>query len=314
MTPDSDMIADHEEVSVWLGRPLTADPPFAATASPLHQAVDAETRVLWTKDKAQRFVLKIWHDDLPDPVDGDAVFTMTRAAASLGITPAPRLLLKGGRGMVMDHLGDGWRPARLHQLTTENGLNRLLSAKRALHALSPFPQDRNVFQDIRNLAVKTRPIAAFWPREMEDMLRVADQFERAISASGIDRVAAHADGVCSNVMLGPDGALQLIDFDEAGNVDPLFDLAVVLNEIFPQDEAAHLRVLEAVEGHVRPASKARIAVYAFADDLKWALWGLFMDASSPRVNLEFLKYGQWRWLRAHMTALAKDHQEIIRHV
>ncbi|HBF28916.1 aminoglycoside phosphotransferase family protein [Rhizobium sp.] len=314
MTPCFDRSADHNEVAIWLGQPLAADPPFPGTVSPLHLAVDADTRVLWTEDRKQRFVLKVWHHDLPHRPDGQAIFAMTEAASHLGVAPAPRMLLDNGRGLLMDHIGDGWSPARLHQLATEDGLNRLLSTKRALHTLSLFPLDRNVFEDIRNLAIKTRPIAAFWSQDMEDMLRVADQLEQAISASGVDRVAAHADGVCSNVMLGQGGALQLIDFDEAGNVDPLFDLAVVLNEIFPLDEARHLSVLEAVEGQVRAASRARLAAYAFADDLKWGLWGLFMDASSPRLNLEFLKYGQWRWLRARMAPLATDHQEIIRHV
>jgi thiamine kinase-like enzyme len=214
----------------------------------------------------------------------------------------------------MDHIGDGWMPARLHQLSTEEGLNRLLSAKRALHTLAPFPVHRDVFSDIRALAAKARPIAAYWPQEAELMLALADQLGQAIAASGVDLVPGHADGISSNVMLGPNGALQLIDFDEAGNVDPIFDLAVVLNEIFPLDEARHLCVLETVEGGVRASSRARLAAYAFADDLKWALWGLFMDASSPRQSLEFLKYGQWRWLRSHMALCTFDYQEISRHV
>ncbi|MGA1805132.1 phosphotransferase [Rhizobium sp. HT1-10] len=310
----SDSSADYSEVAAWLGKPSVASPPFAATASPLHHAVDAETRVLRPADEEQRFVLKVWHDDLPQRTDGHAVFAMTQAASSLGITPAPRLLLSGGRGFVMDHIGDGWMPARLHQLSTEDSLDRLLCAKRALHTLAPFPIDRNVFADIRDLAVKARPIAAHWPQEAEQMLVFASQLEQAVAASGIDHVPGHADGVSSNVMLRQDGALQLIDFDEAGNVDPLFDLAVVLNELFPLDETRQLQVLEAVEGQVSRSSRARIAAYAFADDLKWALWGLFMDASSPRRHLEFLKYGQWRWLRCQMAAAGMNQQELVRHV
>ncbi|MBO9099631.1 MULTISPECIES: aminoglycoside phosphotransferase family protein [unclassified Rhizobium] len=305
---------DHTEVAAWLGKPLVASPPFAATASPLHHAVDAETRVLRTADEKQLFVLKVWHDDLPQRPDGHAVFAMTQAASSRGVTPIPRLLLGGGRGFVMDHIGDGWTPARLHQLNTEDGLDRLLSAKRALHELAPFPVDRNVFQDIRDLAVKTRPIAARWPQKAEEMVVFASELEQALAASGVDLVPGHADGVSSNVMLRQDGAVQLIDFDEAGNVDPLFDLAVVLNEVFPLDEARQLQVLEAVEGQVSKSSRARIAAYAFADDLKWALWGLFMDASSPRRHLEFLKYGQWRWLRCQMAAAGMNQQELVLNV
>lgn len=308
----ADICSNQSEIANWLGEPFTLDPPFAATVSPLHQAVDAETRVLRTKDGKQRFIVKIWHDDLPHRPDAQAIFTMMEAAATLGVTPAPRLLL--GSGILMDHLGDGWMPARLHQLSTDDGFNRLLSLKRALHALPPFPVERNVFSDIRDLAGKAQPVAALWPQEMAAMLTLADDLEKAIAASGVDRVPAHADGVSSNVMLGPNGALQLIDFDEAGNVDPLFDLAVVLQEIFPLDAAKHLSVLENIEGQVRASSRARIVAYAFADDLKWALWGLFMDATSPRQHLEFLKYGQWRWLRCRMAVLAKDFQEIVRHV
>lgn len=80
------------------------------------------------------------------------------------------------------------------------------------------------------------------------MISDAAELGKAIAASGADLVTAHADGVTSNVMLGPDGAMQLVDFDEAGNTDALFDLAVVLNEVHPLDEARHLAVLETFEG------------------------------------------------------------------
>ncbi|MBB4953596.1 thiamine kinase-like enzyme [Agrobacterium vitis] len=302
------------EIAQWLGQPYLMHPPFSATVSPSHHAVDAETCVIQTRDGQHRYVLKIWHDDLPQPPDGAAVFAMTQAASMLGLTPQPRLCLRNGNGMVMDYLGDNWAPARLHQLSTGDGFERLMSVKRAVHSLAPFPVNRNVFSDIRDLAAKARPIAIHWPQDAEAMLALADQLAQAIAATGVDLVPGHADGIASNIMLGPDGAVQLIDFDEAGNVDPLFDLAVVVNEIFPLDTARHGSALEMLEGQVRLSSSARLTAYRFADDLKWALWGLFMDAASPRRNLEFLKYGQWRWLRCRMATSTVDYQEMIRHV
>ncbi len=58
--------------------------------------------------------------------------------------------------------------------------------------------------------------------------------------------------------------------------------------------------LDLAFGRDDPRDLNRCRLLAFADDVAWGLWGLAMSATSPRRGLEFLKYGEWRLLRARM--------------
>ena len=135
------------------------------------------------------------------------------------------------------------------------------------------------------------------------LLEAAFQIERMIAASGVDTVPAHADGLASNMLIGPGGRVRLVDFDEARNVDPYYELALLANEVF-EEENDYLPALEMFEGKARQPSLRRTRLYCIADDLASALWGLFMDATSPRKEVEFYRYACWRLLRCR-NALAE---------
>jgi thiamine kinase-like enzyme len=100
-------------------------------------------------------------------------------------------------------------------------------------------------------------------------------------------------------MLGPNDAVMLVDFDCAGMADPHYDIGVLLNEAC-QSEAEMHTGLDLAFGRDDPRDLNRCRLHAFADDVFWGLWGLAMAATSPRQGLEFLKYGEWRLLRARM--------------
>jgi hypothetical protein len=44
----------------------------------------------------------------------------------------------------------------------------------------------------------------------------------------------------------------------------------------------------------------RARLYGVADDVRWGLIGAILAATSPRTDLEFLKYADWRFLRARL--------------
>jgi thiamine kinase-like enzyme len=100
-------------------------------------------------------------------------------------------------------------------------------------------------------------------------------------------------------MLGPQGRVMLVDFDCAGQGDPHYDLAVILNEACLFEDEWN-QGIEIEHGRGDPAVLNRCRAYAIADDLLWGLWGLILSATSPRRDLEFLKYGEWRLLRCRM--------------
>ncbi|HBT68470.1 MAG TPA: hypothetical protein DEB63_09815 [Agrobacterium sp.] len=312
---DKDVLASAlSEIAAFLAVPVVVEREVAGVASPSHFAVDAAVRILRGDPDGPGFILKTWYDDCLAPVDVDNVFEMTLAASMIGATPAPRLRLNTSNSMLVDVPEGDWHTARLHEISAENDLHRLVELKRSLHQLPSFPVDRDVFADIEHLSATVESLALSLPDTMVEALDFARECGRAISASGVDRVPGHADGVTSNILISSDGNMKLVDFDEAGNVDPLFDLALVLNEVHPLDRAIQQSVIEAFEGSVSETSRARICAYQLADDLKWALWGLGMDRMSSRRNVEFLKYGQWRWLRARVALASMERNEVLKNV
>jgi thiamine kinase-like enzyme len=290
-------------IDAWRDRRIVAEQAISPVMSPLHRGV---SNACWrVKVDNESFFMKIAHDDLVEPVHTGGSFRAASAVAAAGLTPKARFLIEAQGVTVFDWLGDGWRTAHLDDLAAPDTLQKLLAAKKSIHALAPFERDSDVFARIEHLA---RGIVL--SAELQGLLASAASMAQALHASGIDRRPCHADGVTSNVMLHDDGALQLVDFDEAANTDPAFDLAVTLNEILVADEEWPAAV-ELADGHFTQALLARYRCYAFADDLRWGLWALRMDATSPRRNIEFMKYAQWRLLRCAMVASRLDVDRLL---
>jgi thiamine kinase-like enzyme len=128
-------------------------------------------------------------------------------------------------------------------------------------------------------------------------LAAVERVAAAIAAAGVDTVPCHADGVSSNVMVGPGNTIRLVDFEWARQADPAHDLGTVLAELLPFDGEA-LLAIEIATGRPDAQVLARARLYGAADDLMWALWGFISAARSPRKQVEFFKYAEWRLLRA----------------
>jgi len=277
------------------------EPGPSAVMSPVHRGVDATSWRVVVDGRPGFSFLKVAADDLAVLPDSETTWRATAAAAALGLTPAPRGRSSSPSAILIDGLGDDWRVAHVDDLRDPTILARVVAAKRAFHETAPLGRIRDVFAEAAALAEKARERNVALPDDAEALLGAAARAGRAVRAAGVDLGPCHGDGVASNVMIGPDDAVQLVDFDEAGDADPLFDTAITLNEAaaFP---AEFPTFLEATMGAAPSDALARCLLYAFADDLRWSLWGRIMDATSPRGGIEFLKYAQWRWLRCRTAA------------
>jgi len=299
-------------IEAWRHRTIRYERAVMPVMSPVHRAVASDCwRVTLDDDTA--FFMKVINRDLIEPVDVAAAYRAADAAAGRSLTPAPRFLIESAGAAVFDLLDSGWETARLDDLSRPDVFVKLLEAKRAVHTLAPFERDTNVFGRIDRLAHEADQLRVPLPSDVLPLITIAARMGCAIQASGVDRCPCHADGTASNVMLHQDGRLQLVDFDEAANTDPLFDLAVTLNEIL-SFESEWPGALEMAQ--LRPTVDVlnRCRLYAFGDDLRWGLWGLLMDACSPRRSIEFLKYAQWRLLRCRMALDSMDLGEMLNHV
>ncbi len=289
----------------WAGAAIDYARAAVPIMSPMHRAVDSDCYAV-DVDGAPYF-LKIVHADLRPAMDLAASFDAAAKAAACGVAPAPRHCLPQAHAIVFDRLDASWRTATVDDIRGPCVMGAVLAAKARIHAGPSFARTWSVFDAIDATLPLLTPVERervpdlWWLRDA--VASIAASFE----AAGTDRKPCHADGMASNIMLGPNGAVRLVDFDMACDTDPLYDVAVLLNEAYAFEEEM-AAALEAYEGSLRPATLARCRLYAIADDFYWGLWASRMDATSARRGVEFLKYANWRFLRCRM-ALGETHAE-----
>lgn len=298
-------------VVAWTGKQIgyTSAPP--GIASPSHRGVESEAWRVAVDQPSPAYFLKIVNSDQKAFVDLEAVFEAASIAAGLGCTPSPRHLAREADAIVFDLLPPGWKTARMDHLRRADVMEQVIALKKAIHRARPFTLCWTVFDRIRVLDNACKAAGIDHPDGLWWMLDGVGEIERSITAAGYDVRPSHADGLASNVMISQDGAVQLVDFDEARNVDPLYEIGILLNETFPFEEEMR-PALEMFEGSFRQASLDRCRAYAAADDLMWGLWGMLMNSSSPRGDIEFLKYAQWRLLRCRMALRHPDFELKLR--
>ncbi len=271
-------------------------PGPAAIVSPMCQAVDWSC---WRVEEAGLF-LKLRENDAMPFVDLQATAAAAQAAAGLGLSPAVRFVLPEHQALGLDLLPASWRTARLHDLADPTIFAAVLMAKQAFRNGPPLRRTWDIFAHAAAMRdAVDRTGADTGPADQAALMAGIGRARDALAAAGQDLRPCHADGLASNIMLGPGGVVMLVDFDCAGMADPHLDVGVLLNETFGS-EAEMRPGLDLAFGRDDPRDLNRCRLLAFADDVAWGLWGLAMSATSPRRGLEFLKYGEWRLLRARM--------------
>ncbi len=172
-----------------------------------------------------------------------------------------------------------------------------IAAKRAFQAGPALDRVWDVFAETETLLARARALSVRLPHDVDSLADWSRSAGAAMATAGIEPRPCHNDGSASGLMIGPDDAVRLVDFDCAGQADPIYDVALLLNEASAFG-ASWSDGVALFAGTADPHIVDRARVYAAADDILWGLWGWLMSATSPRRSVEFLKYGEWRLLRA----------------
>lgn len=294
---------------VWRGRGVRVSSLIPPVASPMQRGVDHDCWLVEIEE--DRWFLKIPSSDHHRFIDSQAALAAAEAAGIQGVAP-PLLWSDGTIGAgAWPLLGPGWRNATLADLSTPSVLAALLDTKRRLHRGPALARTRSVFDLVRRYTEMASSLGVAIPEDHGWMVNYLGEMELAISASGIDLAACHGDGIASNVMLGPGNAVLLVDWDEATNADPYWDLGSVFAEAFAFDPPART-ALEMYDGRCNEALLARCRLYGIADDVAWGTRSLIASATTERLDLEFFKYAQWRFLRARMSLHDRRFEEWLR--
>lgn len=296
---DADRVAAILARSPWAAkRGLSLGPGVPAVASPMWQAVEWANWVV-TQEEGPPLFLKVLEPDFAGTIDVAAAYAGALHGAAAGVAPAVEFCSAEDRAIGFAYLPAPWRHAWLDDLQKPDVMAAAIAAKRAFRQGPALARVWNVFTEVESWAARARDSDTALPSDSSAMLAAVRQAAAAIAAAGADSAPCHNDGQASNLLLGPAGRLLLCDFDCAGQADPYYDLAVLLNEAHAFEDGWRASI-ETHDGTCRESVLNRCRIYGFADDLLWGLVGLVLSRTSPRRGLEFLKYGEWRLLRARM--------------
>jgi hypothetical protein len=307
---DKDRIAELASLGAGRTEPVGAwRDGCAAHASPSWRGVDASGIII---DGATPLFAKAYHPEIELYAHLPSVMALADYAGTVGV--GPRMLAADPQHalLIMEPLIEGWRTATLGDIAPSGkfGAAALLSRK-SLHSGPRLERSLTVFDHIGELHDALASGSAYVPADYQYLIEKSRRIAAAVRAAGHDLHPAHGDGNASNLMIHESGALRLIDYDLAANRDPYEDLASYLVEAFwsPADSAV---AFEQFHGRMDEELFARVRLYGVADDLRWAMIGLLTSHHSPRRTVEYLKFAEWRLVRARMAIRHPDFEQCLR--
>lgn len=294
-----------------IGEAPSYAPAQPAIASPSYHAVESHSFTVVPSGGEATYFLRLGANEVADLVDGETAFAAAQDLHRHGLSPEPLGYDKVTGSTISARLGETWRSAKIDDLMQPDTAARLVAMQKTIAAGNTFGRTWSVFDGIDQLWSVVTASNTDLPGDAEWMLASMAPTREALAAAGIDLRPAHGDPHSSNVMLGPDAVMQLVDFDMAADMDPYYQLGVQMNELY-QFENQMKPLLEMHDGAFSESNFNRCRIYAAADDLYWALRSLVLELRSPPKGVEYLKYAGWRFLRCRMALGHPDFEARLR--
>ena len=291
-------------------------------AHPVNRGVDGMSGAV-RGDSGEIFFLKVLNSEQRLWADVENAADLARKAGEARL--APRLLAvdKDSGAFLFEYAGDDWRPAFVLDAREEEVRERIIKAARAIHGLEPLSHDMTVARRITEMrglmengvrhAVTGKKRMPGLPEGYEGMAENVDAILQAFVAAGSETAPCHVENSLSNFLLGPDGAVLVVDFDRAANSDPLSDLGSLCNEFCRTDDDLS-QAVEIYAGQVSKDVLARVKLHMILSAFCWGLWGKISQAMTGRNDIEFFKYGENQFIRCAWLLSHWDAWQLIREI
>jgi thiamine kinase-like enzyme len=242
------------------------------------------------------YVLRISGPGTSEYIDRAVEEVAARSAAAAGVN-AEVLYFDAVDGLMVTRFVDGAITMTPERFRADAGaIGRAARAMRQLHTeAAPFAADYRVFDMIDEykslLGSKSSPM----PHGFDDVQAEAELGRAALLANPVPVAPCHCDPLCEN-FLDTGEMTYLIDYEYAGNNDPMWDLGDFSVEagLGPEHEAVLLGAY--FGGSHPPADAARMVIHKANCDLVWSLWGVIQHVNGNPAD-DFWAYGVGRFER-----------------
>ncbi|HEY7625768.1 MAG TPA: choline kinase family protein [Ilumatobacteraceae bacterium] len=184
-------------------------------------------------------------------------------------------------------------------------VERAARVLRRLHTTAqPFATDFKLFDMIDEYKTLLRSKGATLPDGYDDVQRRAEHIRAQLEAAPVALAPCHCDPLCEN-FLDTGERMYLIDYEYAGNNDPMWDLGDFSVEagFSPEQDAALLRAY--FDGEAPAGERGRMIAYKALCDLLWTLWGVIQLVNENPAD-DFWTYAVGRFERCQALMATPD--------
>jgi thiamine kinase-like enzyme len=243
----------------------------------------------------ERFVLRIPGEGTAEYIDRKAEAVAARIAAEAGVN-AELLFFDDNDGLMLTRFIDGAATMSAERFKDLGAVARAARAFRRMHECGrSFATEFELFGKMDEYLAYLRKKNARIPDGYAEVQKEAEAVRAALAARPGRLAPCHCDPLAEN-FLDTGQRTYIIDWEYAGNNDPMWDLGDVSVEAGfgpDQDEA----LLEAYFNGKPPADQAgRMVMYKAMCDLLWTLWGVIQVVNENPVD-DFWSYAVNRFER-----------------
>ena len=243
----------------------------------------------------ERFVLRIPGEGTSEYINRRHEAVAARVAAEAGVN-AEVLFFDENDGLMLTRFVDGAVTMNGERFKDPGAVARAARAFRRMHDCGKnFATEFNLFQKMDEYLDYLQRKQARIPDGYADVQREAEAVRAALNSRPAALRSCHCDPLAEN-FLDTGARIFIIDWEYAGNNDPMWDLGDVSVEAgFGRDQDAAL--LEAYFAGRPPAAHVgRMVMYKAMCDLLWTLWGVIQVVNENPVD-DFWAYAVNRFER-----------------
>lgn len=173
-----------------------------------------------------------------------------------------------------------------------------------------FASEFNVFTMINEYKTLLFEKKAKLPDGYERILNQAEDVRKALASQSIPLTPCHCDPLAENILDAGD-KMYIIDWEYAGNNDPMWDLGDLAVEAEMSSIQEHALLEGYFAGSINVYDHARMIIYKAMSDLLWTLWGVIQHVNNNPVD-DFWAYALNRFERCKKLMETKEFYDALK--